>query len=435
MPLKRVLGFWELTLSGIGIILGAGIYALVGKAAAVAGEGVWVSFAISAVIAGLTALSYAELSSRFPKAGAEYTYASHALGKKWAFMMGLALMVVGVASAATVALGFGGYFFRIFGIDALLAAIGIILICMGICWTGAKFTTRVAGVISLVEMAGLIAIIWMGLPFLGKGFAIPSIDMLPGIFSGVALVFFAYLGFEELVRMSEETKDPQKTMPRALLLAIAVSSVLYVLVAASALGILGSEQLGSSTSPLADVAKQQFGEIAFLILGGIALLSTGNTVLFILLATSRLIYGMAKSQGLPAWFAKTKSSQPIHALVFATFAGIILVIPRDITFVAHVTDGLLFAVFALVNVVLIVIRLREKTVFKGFRSPINLGRFPLLAGLGAITSTAMLLFVEITPLLLGIGVVVGITILHSFCVPKNANPTALHIRNKNPKRI
>ncbi|QQR93047.1 MAG: amino acid permease [Candidatus Iainarchaeum archaeon] len=408
MALKRELGFLELTLAGIGIILGAGIYALVGKAAAVAGEGVWVSFAISGVIALFTALSYAELSARFPKAGAEYVYVTHSLGDRWAFMMGLALIVVGVASAATVALGFGGYFFRIFGIDSLLAAIGIMLVCAGICWGGAKKTAQIAGAISLFEILGLIVIIAIGLPFLGKGFAIPSIDLLPGIFSGVALVFFAYLGFEELVRMAEETKNPKEMMPRALLLAIGISSVLYVLVAASALGILGADTLGQSASPIADVARSQFGDLGFLLLGGIALLSTGNTVLFILLATSRLVYGMARAGSLPKWFAHTESNQPRHALIASVIVSTLLLLPRDITFVAHMTDGLLFAVFAVINLSLLLIRLREKKPFTGFRSPINIGKWPLLAVLGAITSAAMLLFVEVVPLLLGVvGVVVA----------------------------
>lgn len=411
MALKRELGFWELMLSGVGIILGAGIYALVGKAAAVAGEGVWVSFAISAVIAIFTALSYAELSARYPKAGAEYVYVSNSLGNRWAFLLGLALIVVGVASAATVALGFGGYFLRIFGVDSLLAAIGIMLLCAWICWGGAKKTAQIAGLISLVEIAGLLIIIAIGLPFLGKGFAIPSIDLLPGILSGVALVFFAYLGFEELVRLAEETKNPQKMMPRALLLAIGISSILYVLVAASALGILGAETLGQSTSPIADVARSQFGELGFLLLGGIALLSTGNTVLFILLATSRLIYGMAEAGSLPPWFGNTQSNQPHHALLVSVGIGIVLLLPRDITFVAHMTDGLLFVVFAMINVALIITRQREKTTFKGFRSPLNLGKWPLLAVLGAVTSAAMLLFVDPIPLLLGLAGVIIVTLI------------------------
>ncbi len=415
MTLKRELGFLELTLSGIGIILGAGIYALVGKAAAVAGEGVWVSFAISALIALFTALSYAELSARFPKAGAEYVYVSHSLGDRWAFMMGLALIVVGVASAATVALGFGGYFFRIFGIDSLLAAIAITLLCAWICWGGAKKTAQVAGAISIVEILGLLVIIAIGLPFLGKGFAIPSIDLLPGIFSGVALVFFAYLGFEELVRMAEETKNPKEMMPRALLLAIGISSILYVLVAASALGILGAETLGGSASPIADVARSQFGELGFLLLGGIALLSTGNTVLFILLATSRLVYGMARAHSLPKWFAITQENQPRHALLAAALVSGLLLLPRDITFVAHMTDGLLFAVFALINIALILIRLREKKFHEGFRSPISIGKWPLLAVLGAITSAGMLFFVEAAPLLVG---VVGVVVATLVWMPK-----------------
>ena len=403
MVLKREIGLWELTLSGIGVILGAGIYALVGKAAGIAGANIWVSFAVGGVIAILTGLSYAELSNRYPKAGAEYVYAENAFGKRIAFAIGLALVLVGFSSAATVALGFSGYLAALTGLPAWAGIAFILSLSAIIIAQGAKISTRVAALISVIEVMGLLAIIALGAPFLLKGFSIPSVSEIPLVLNATALVFFAYIGFEELVRLSEETKNAKFAMPKALLLAILLSTLLYVLVSASAIGTLGAESLAESKAPLADVAKQSMGLNAFLLLAIIALFSTGNTVLMMVLANSRLLYGMAEEKGIPAWFSRTRNHQPINALVVCILFSAILALSTDIAFVAHVTDGLLFLVFGAINASLVRIRWKEKNAFNGFRVPFNWKNVPIPSVLGALSSLAMLAFVETSALLLGIG--------------------------------
>ncbi len=393
MSLKRELKLWQLILAGVGVILGAGIYALLGKGAEVAGESIWLSFGIGGIIAFLTGLSYAELSSRFPKAGAEYVYAQSVFPEWIARICGYALLVVGFTSATTVALGFGGYLSGLTSFPIVWGALGVILLSGLILLKGAKFGTSLAGGISLIEILGLVVVIVIGIPTLSKGFIIPEITQLPTVLYGTAIVFFAFLGFEELVRMSEETKDAKRKMPIALLAAIAFASVLYVLVSASAIGLVGAEELGKSSSPLATVVKPSFGETGFVLMSLVGLFSTFNTVLLIILAGSRLLYGMGKAKTVPSFFGETRNSQPMYALLATVLFSCSLLMIPDITILAQMTDALLFSVFAVMN--LVVLKLHwKKSPSTGFRVPLDVGIVSLPALLGLVSSLGMLFFIH-----------------------------------------
>ncbi|MDP2666657.1 MAG: APC family permease [Candidatus Diapherotrites archaeon] len=407
MALTREIGLLELTLAGIGVILGAGIYVLVGKAAGIAQEYVWASFAAAGFIAIMTGLSYSELSSRFPKAGAEYVYAKNAFSSFWAFLIGLALVIVGVASTATVALGFGSYLSALTTLPAFWGMILILGLSTLIIWFGAKLSASVAGFLSLIEIAGLLIVIYVGFPHLGEGFALPPIEFVPTVLSAAALIFFAFLGFEDLVRLAEETKNTTKIMPIALLLAIGISTILYILVAAAAVGVLGGAALGASAAPLADVVATVWGSDSFLLVGLIALFATGNTVLLLLLAASRIMYGMAKEKTLPRLLGLTQGHQPRNALIVAAVLAVLLASYKDITFVAHVTDGLLFIVFALMNLALILIRMKPRDTYTGFRVPLSIGKIPIPSVIGFITSGFMLIYVDQDALIFGIAVLVA----------------------------
>ncbi|MCK4335424.1 MAG: amino acid permease, partial [Candidatus Aenigmarchaeota archaeon] len=306
--LEREIGLWQAVLAGIGIILGAGIYVLIGKASALAGNAVWLSFLLSALVAVFTGLSYAELSSIFPKAGAEYVYTKHAFGRRIAFIIGWLLVISGFVFSATVSFGFAGYFESLFGFPYLLSAVVLIILLSIIIFYGMKESIWFAVIFTLIEVSGLIIIIFMGLPYLGSVnyFEFPS---FAGIFQAAALIFFAYIGFEQITRLSEETKKPDVNIPRALLLAIAITTVLYILVALSAVSILDWHSLGQSSAPLADVASQALGPNAFALLSVIALFATANTVLLILLATSRIMYGIGKSFSPGNLFARIHSKR------------------------------------------------------------------------------------------------------------------------------
>ncbi|MBL7160437.1 MAG: amino acid permease [Candidatus Aenigmarchaeota archaeon] len=400
--LKRELGLWEISLSGIGIILGAGIYALIGKAAGLAGNGVWMAFLLAAMLAALTGLSYAELSSLFPKSGAEYVYTRKSFGAWVAFLVGWMVIFAGVIGAAAVALGFAGYFAALFATPVIPAALLLIIGLSFVILWGIKQSARIAVAFTLIEAAGLFFIIAIGIPHFGS-VNLLEVPPITSLFSAAALIFFAFIGFEEMVRLSEETKNPQKTMPRALLIAIVSTTIIYILVAISAVSILSPAELAVSASPVADVASAAIGADAFLLISVIALFSTTNTVLLMLLASSRITYGIARDRCLPSFLGRVhpKRRTPHFAILLVMILSLIVVLAGDITLIANVTNFTIYITFIVINLSVIALRYKSPGKRK-FKVPLSIGRFPLLPLLGAITSGVMLFSLGLDILLYGV---------------------------------
>lgn len=406
--LKRVLGLFEVTLSGIGIILGAGIYALIGEAAGLAGNAVWISFAISALVALLTGMSYAELSSIFPKASAEYEYTAQAFSRRSGFVIGWLIIFSGVIGAATVALGFAGYFQSLVGPPIVPSALALVIVLCSITLAGIKQSAQVAVILTIIEASGLIFVIILGIPHLGS---VNYLDMpfgMSGIFQASALIFFAFIGFEEMVKLSEEAKDPEKNIPRALIMAISVSIVLYIMVALCAVSVLGWQGLSQSAAPFAEIAYAALGQRASNAISVMALFATTNTVLLMLLASSRIIYGMAESSSLPRMLAQVhpRTGTPWAAIILSTVLSMAFVLLEDIAFVANVNNFTVFLTFIVINAALIVLRYKNPKSTRPFQVPISLGRMPLLPVLGILVNAFMLLQLSWQVLSIGIGLTV-----------------------------
>ncbi|MEM7819520.1 MAG: APC family permease [Candidatus Aenigmatarchaeota archaeon] len=402
ITLKRELGLIETTMCGVGIILGAGIYALVGKAAGIAGNAVWISFLLGAIVAALTGLSYAELSSMFPKASAEYEYIRKSFGKRIAFIIGWLIIFSGAIAGATVALGFAGYFNSLFSIPIIPMAIILIILLSFIIFYGIKQSAGVAIILTIIEALGLFIIIYIGLPFLGKinYFDTPKID---GIFSASALIFFAFIGFEEIVKLSEETKNPKRTIPRALILSIIITTIIYIFVSVSAVSVLGWQRLSKSSAPLADVASVAFGSNAFMIISIAALFSTTNTVLLVLLASTRITYGMAKSCSLPKKLSliHKKRRTPWTAIILIALISILFIF-TDIEIAASVTDFTIFVTFIIINASVIILRYKEPKTRRIFKVPIHIGKMPILPIFGSIFSFLLLVSLKFDAILYGL---------------------------------
>lgn len=393
--LKRELGLFQVTIAGVGIILGAGIYALIGVAASSSGNATWLAFLISAIVALFTGLSYAELSSMFKGDAGEFDYVKASLGKTFAYFIGFSIIAAGFISAAAVALGFAGYFSQLVPIPFLSAAILIIILMTLINFVGIKETNWLNTISTFIELAGLLLIVILGLKYFGRVDYLEMPKGITGVFSSAALIFFAYLGFESMVKLSDETKNPEKVIPKALLYSILISSVIYILVAVSAVSILGWEELSKSSAPLASVAAAALGGNAFLLLGIIALFSTSNTVLIIMVATSRMAYGMAKEKFLPMIFSLVhkRTRTPYVAILAIMILTIIFALIGDIGFVANLNNLFLFATFATVNLSLILLRYKCKEKKGFFRCPVNIGKFPVISLFGLLSSLFMLGFV------------------------------------------
>lgn len=406
--LKRDLGLLEVTLSGIGIILGAGIYALIGEAAGLAGNAVWISFALASLVAVFTGLSYAELSSLFPRASAEYEYTLHAFGPRVAFIVGWLIVFSGIIGAATVALGFAGYFSALTGAPRIPSALGLIIILSAVLLTGIKQSAWLAMIFTLVESLGLMLIIVLGIPSLGSVNYLEAPLGLGGIFQASALIFFAFIGFEEIVKLSEETKNPEKIIPRSLMLAIGVSIILYILVSISAVSVLGWQRLSSSPAPFGDIASAVFGQGAFFILSVIAIFATTNTVLLMLLAASRITYGMAESGSLPQSLARVSAGArtPWAAILVIMALAAAFVFLGDIGLVAMVTNFTLFLTFMAINAALIVLRYRSPGLVRPFRVPVSLGIVPVLPLIGMVFNAFMLSQLPLDVIAIGIALTV-----------------------------
>ena len=406
--LKREIGLLEATLYGIGVILGAGIYALIGVGAGIAGNALWSAFVIAALIAGFTALSYAELASMFPRAAAEYVYTKKAFGRPTlSFVISWLMVITTIVAAATVALGFGGYLAAMVGFGTPVGfAAGLIVVLSIVNWWGIKLSARFNVVASSAETLGLILVILAGVWIFSNGHAVDFFEMPAGagfgsIMAASALVFFAYIGFEEVANIAEETKRPSRTIPRALLLALAISTIIYILVSLSAVGAIGWEALSASPAPLSDAVMGVWGAAGGLLLSLFALFATANTVLITMITASRIVYGMGRQRSLPAICARVgRKGTPYIAVWAVGLFALATLAFGGIKTIALLTDLGIFIVYLAVNMSLIWMRYKRPRARRPFRSPLNIGRFPLLAGLGVAGSGAMLFYFE--PVLLGL---------------------------------
>jgi len=403
--LDRSLGLWQVTASGVGIIVGAGIYVLIGDAVELAGPRVWISFVLVGGLSALTGLSYAELASMFPKAGAEFEYARHAYPPWVAFIVGWVMFTGLIVAAAAVALGFGRYLGRFASVSPRVGGLALLGIVGLVAWSGIRRTARLTVALSLIQVGGLVSVIAIGVPHLGQVDLLSGTGGAGGLVAAAALVFFAFIGFDEVITLAEETRDPTRTVPRALLLALGISTLLYIGVAVAAVSVLGADALGASDRPLADVIDHALGGRGADLLALVALTATMNTTLLCVTASSRLQYGMASTSALPAAFRRLgpRSRAPRVAIgvTVLTAAGFVLL--GDLTLIASVTDLAVYLVFIAVNIAVVILRYRLPDQPRPFRSPAAIGRLPLLPLLGLAAVLVMIPALRWEAIALGIG--------------------------------
>jgi len=366
--LKRRLGLWVTTLTGVGVILGSGIYVLVGVAAGEAGNAVWLSFLIAAAVAGLTGLSYARLSKLKPKDAPEFQFVGMAFKPSLAFLAGWMILWAVVISASAVALGFAGYLSYLLGTPVIPVAIGLVLASSIVVFLGIGESALLAGALTFIEVAGLVFIVAIGAPHFGEVNVMEMPMGVAGTIGAASLVFFAYLGFEGMANLSEEMKNPQRDLPRAILLALGISTLLYILVSLAAVSVLDWQTLGQSDAPLALVAAQVLGSNAGLTLTLVALFSTANTVLLLLLAASRAMWAMSCAGALPRVFCVIGEERrtPWLAIIVVGFFASLFTVFEDIRDVAEFTNFATLLAFAGVNAAALKIFDRESSL-SGFR--------------------------------------------------------------------
>lgn len=366
--LKRAFTLPLLTFYGLGTILGAGIYVLIGEVAGNAGMAAPFAFLIAALLATFSALSYAELSARYPLSAGEAIYIWHAFSvRNLSRLVGMMLVLIGLVSGATLVSGFVGYF-QVFLPWEGWQIITLLVLALGaLAMWGIAESAWVAAITTLVEIGGLLLVVWVAGDNLEQ---LPQRlpEMLPGgdgvttigLIAGAFLAFYAFIGFEDIVNVAEEVKQPQRDLPRAVLLSLVIATGLYMLVAVVAVLELPPQALAQSSAPLALVFQHATGE-APLFISAISLAAVINGALIQIIMVSRVLYGMARQGWLPAWLAEVNATTrtPLYTTILMTSVMLVLALWLPLVTLAELSSLTTLSVFALVNLSLWRIKGRE----------------------------------------------------------------------------
>ena len=393
--LQRRLSLPLFTFYGLGSILGAGIYALVGKVAGDAGLYSPVAFAVAAIVAVLTGFSYAEMASRYPKSGGEAIYTAHAFGiRQLSTIIGLLVTFSAIISIGVLTNAFVGYLQVFLPVSRGTVITLAVLIAMGISIYGIKESAFIASLFTLIEIGGLLLIIWVGreglftLPTHIAAFVPPADGAIwSGILAGAFLAFYAFIGFEDMANIAEEVKEPHRNLPLGILLAIFISTVLYCVIATVAVSSLPVQELQATDAPLALIYERTTGSSP-IVITFIGLFAIANGILVQIILGSRILYGLSKQGWLPKNLSRVHPvlHTPLHATIFVATVGLVFALWLPLVSLAEITSFTVLVVYAFVNAACMRVKLREPHP-KGVRTfPII---FPLL---GFIIIVSFLLF-------------------------------------------
>ncbi len=403
--LRREAGLFQLVTYGVGNIVGAGIYVLVGEAAGLAGGLVWLSFLVGAVVALFTGLSYAELTSMYPKAASEYVFLGKAYGSRLlAFITQWMMWITEVVAAGAVALGFSGYLAGVVEVPLVPSAAVLLCILTVIVMAGVNLSLRLNTALSLVAISGLLVVVAAGAGRFGSSSLVASPYGASGVLGATVLVFFAYVGFDNMSNLAEETKQPEKTIPRGLLIAVAITTALYVLVGLAAISLASWDRLATSDAPLALAVSTILGPGGSDVLTVAALLTTLNTTLVLLMVSSRIIYGMAREGALPGFLGKVneKSRTPLMASLLTLAIALAFLPLGQVGTIAKVTSFGSLITFALVNTALLHLRRVSPHAPRPFKVPFSVGWISVTGVMGVVSSLVLLTQFDSLSIVLGL---------------------------------
>jgi basic amino acid/polyamine antiporter, APA family len=368
VPLRRTLTLPMVVLYGLGVTIGAGIYVLVGEAAGRAGMAAPLSFIIAGAIMICPAASFAELAGRLPFAAGEARFVEEAFDSRWlTTLIGLAVACVGIVSSAAIALGSTGYIVQIIHLPEPVVLTAVVLIMGVVAAWGINESVVFAGLLTIIEVGGLAAII-IGAALSPENYMarlseiVPAAhsNVWPGIAAASLLAFFAFIGFEDIDSLAEETKEPQRTLAFGIFITLGISMVLYATVSAVAVLAVPPTTLAASEAPLAEVFARvtRFSPLAITL---IAIIATLNGVVVQIIMTSRVLYGLANRNYLPPILAKVNpvTCTPLLATGVAIGIALILALAFPIGNLAEWTSRLTLGIFVVVCAALVRIKMRR----------------------------------------------------------------------------
>ena len=394
--LIRTISLPLLIFYGLGNILGAGIYVLVGKVAGIAGFWAPLSFVVASLIVAASAFTYAELSARYPVSAGESVYIFEGFGiRSLATIVGLLLVLAGCVSSAAIAHGFVGYLNELVPISTSLGLVLLVIALFSIAAWGILQSVTIAALLTVVEMVGLAMIVWAGREHLGsisESFQLAESSFnqvgVVAIFSGAFLAFYAYIGFEDMVNIAEEVKQPRRNMPLAIIISLVVSTSIYVIVSLTAVLVVNPQQLAMSDAPLSLIYKTAGNGDSVLWITVISLFAVVNGALIQIIMSARVLYGLANKGWLPVWLGRVSATThtPVVATLVVSVAVLLAAVALPMLELAEMTSALILTIFVLVNVALY--RIKRKDPY-----PVGVQTYPLWVPLtGATVSAGMLLF-------------------------------------------
>lgn len=394
--LKREISLGLLVFYGLGNILGAGIYVLIGEIVKISGYYTPLAFVLACVVVLFTALSYAELSARYPFSAGEAIYVKEGLGSdRLSMFVGLTIAMSGILSSATIVSGFYDYFSLFIDLPKMIVVFGVLgILTLVACW-GIKESVRVAAAFTLVEMFGLLMIIYVGMGYEAstltweKMLPPPDFAVINTVFLGAFLAFYAFIGFEDMVNVAQEVKDPSTTMPKAIVWVLVLSTLLYMGVAYVTIKVIPPEQLGDPSAALAQVYEVATGQKATT-LSMIGMVAVINGALIQMIMVSRILYGMAARGWLPRFLANIhpKTDTPVIATVLTSGLIFLFIVALPLVRLAESTSFLIFIVFSIVNLALV--RIKIKTP-----NPPGIRTVPFWVPVVAIVLNLVMLIVQI----------------------------------------
>ena len=426
------MGLAALTIDGVGNMLGSGIYGLVGKAAGIMGNAVWLAFAGSMVAALLTGLSYACIGSRYPRA-AGAAYVTHR-AYRWpylSYLVGLAVAASGLTSMATASRVVSGFFQDLgVALPTPVLVVAFLLLVAAVVYRGMRESTWMNIVCTTIEVLGLVIVVAVGLRYWGSVNYMETPPRPEGsagslgvvlVLNGAVLTFFSFIGVEDLLNVTEEVKDPRRTLPIALIGALIVGTVIYMSVSITAVSVLHYSTLAESKSALVDVVRTAAPWFPPLLFTAISIFAVSNTALLNFVMGSRLLYGMSRQRLLPTRLGKVHPVRrtPHVAIAVLLVVVVTLALSGDIRELAEATALLLLGVFCVVNTALILLKYRKDEPRGAFEVPAAVPAAGVLVCLALIGARLFGTGADFKAPMIAGGIGVFVTVLYFITRPRN----------------
>ncbi|OCA87738.1 hypothetical protein A8F94_07770 [Bacillus sp. FJAT-27225] len=426
--LNRGLGFVDLWSVGVGALIGGGIFTVIAPAVAQAGPALFVAFLIAGIIAILSCMSYAELASLWPYEGASYAYSKFAftpihkdLGKLMALWCSGLYFLSFAFAAGAVNLGFAGYFNYLFpSLPTTVVAPAISILITGLLLMGISATGKINTFFSIIQVVALFAIAVITISHNPSG-PFQFAEFLPngwtGVFAATALIAFGQMQVEAVLTLGEEAKNPRRNLPLAQISALVTVVILYCLTGFGVVSAADPALLAASTAPLSLAVETVLPGIGAVLIAIAALTATGTSTVGCLLGSSRMLFAAAREKAVPGILGKVspKTQVPVYATIFTGVIALGTTMMSTMGYGKAISIAVGAAVFSnwlmmgLMNIAVIVVRIKQPHLKAPFRYPGNIKNIPVLAIFAAIASFWILTYIETIPLLIGLSWIILIT--------------------------